>query len=111
MNRSAAPILFRWLTALWAIYTIFAPPGLPSCWLERKPCEAHPHPDGHPERSHPHFYLVDDMQAAGTALPQQVTPAGLLLRLLQHISISTYLHRPASSSQPWLALADPPPPR
>ncbi len=95
----------------WAIYTIFAQPGLPSCWLERKACEVHPHPDGHPERPHSHEYLFTDMQAAGAAIPQQLIPANLLLRLLQSIAISIHLHQPTFSEQAWIALAEPPPPR
>ncbi len=103
--------LLRWFTVFWAIYTIFAQPGLPSCWLERKACEVHPHPDGHPERPHSHQYLFDDMEAAGLALPQQVIPASLLLRLLQHSAISWNLHQPTFTKLGWVVVFDPPPPR
>ncbi len=101
----------RWFTLLWAIYTMFAQPGLPSCWLEQKACEAHPHPDGHPERPHSHGYLFDDMQASGAAIPQHITPAHMILRLLQQVNITWNLRQPAFSTITWFALAEPPPPR
>jgi hypothetical protein len=101
----------RWFVILWAVYTIFAQPGLPSCWLERIACESHPHPDGHPERPHSHQYLFDDMQAAGAAIPEQVVPAQLILSLLQQINITWNLHQPTFSIHAWSAATDPPPPR
>ncbi len=106
MNR-----FLRWFTLFWAIYTMFAQPGLPPCWLERKACEVHPHPDGHPERPHSHGYLFEDMQAAGAAIPQTITPAHMILRLLQQVHITWKLHQPAFSISTWSAMADPPPPR
>jgi hypothetical protein len=105
------PVSLRWFTLLWALYTVFAPPGLPSCWLERSACEVHPHPDGHPERAHSHEYLLDDMQAVGAALPARLIPAGLLIQLLQHVTVTVDLDGPGFSPRTWEPLFDPPPPR
>jgi hypothetical protein len=103
--------LVGWFTIFLAVYTFFAPAGLPSCWLEKKACEIHPHPGGHAELPHSHEYLFEDMQADGVAIPEQAIPTGLLLRFLQQVSISWRLYQPEYSSMVWSALFEPPPPK
>jgi hypothetical protein len=102
---------FRWLIIFWALFTFFAQPGTPACWLEKTACEAHPHPDGHPERPHSHQYLFDDTQSTSSTVPQRTIPAWQYLKMLRENSIARQLHQPAITLHGWEVSFEPPPPR
>jgi hypothetical protein len=104
----------RLLIVAWALYTALAQPGLPACWLERIPCESHPHfsPEqaGHP---HSHLYLLDLVgSSVAPGLAALITPLSLLIEIF----LAGQLLLIFETSSPrlghlWKALPEPPPPR
>ena len=106
--------VYRAAIVFLAIYTMFAQPGLPACWLEAEPCEFHMHlSKEQAESPHSHTYLIDQIQGVASAALSIMTPAATLIYLMQ-LSGMGLLNRPyqqAPTAGGWLAVIDPPPPR
>jgi hypothetical protein len=113
-----SPILRRLVRVpvlLWAIYLMFAQPGLPACWLEAVPCEFHVHFSAEQaETPHSHNYLLDQAlgQTAARPLDSQM-PAASLLFLLAMAGLLGWNSRPAARlpGDDWPGLLEPPPPK
>jgi len=109
------PFIVRLALALWAIFTIFAPPGLPACWLEKVPCEFHTHfSEEQAETPHTHYYLIDLTE--GTAVqPQPLVhlDAALLVIALSMSGAKIWQKnsRFAFERCEWALIPEPPPPR
>lgn len=92
--------------------TALAQPGLCPCWLMQDVRAHHPHPDGHPERSHAHDYL-DDLFSAGT--PALVNLSLITARSLLGLLALGSLWRAAANERltasGWIMRLEPPPPR
>jgi hypothetical protein len=100
---------------LWAIYTMFAQPGLPACWLEAVPCQFHVHfGHGHAELPHSHAYLYDLAQGqASQPNPFPAFDSMLLVLLLALSGASARLIKRSDQSgiASWIFAPDPPPPK
>ncbi len=100
---------------LWAVYIMFAQPGLPACWLEAVPCAFHVHfGHGHAEAPHSHAYLIDISQGQGSQPYPHPAADSMLLVLLLALSGATarlkqarHVYCPAG----WAFAPEPPPPR
>ena len=109
------PFIVRLALAVWALFTIFAPPGLPACWLEKVPCEFHTHfSEEQAETPHSHYYLID-LTEGTAAQPQSLVPVeAALLVIALSISgakIRQKNHRSAFARCEWALIPEPPPPR
>jgi hypothetical protein len=107
-----------WLKAailIWVIFTIIAPPGLPSCWMEREPCEVHPHfNQKQAETPHSHFYLIDlSLGLASQPYPFLSAASILLIALLAASGAKARrdMILPFFTGHRWLAAPEPPPPK
>jgi len=105
----------RLALVLWAVYTMFAPPGLPACWMEKEPCEFHTHfSQEQAETPHTHYYLID--LTLGTAAQPQpfvhLKTALLLLFLsLSGVKFWRAMHRSALLRRDWTIIPELPPPK
>jgi hypothetical protein len=107
--------LVRFAILLWAVYTMFAQPGLPACWLEQQPCEYHVHFGGHQaQMPHTHFYLIDLSQgmAAQPAPLVQVSSTLLVLFLsLSGVKLWQRKHATTLNASGWMTRPESPPPK
>jgi len=100
---------------MWVMLTTFAPPGLPSCWIERVPCEIHTHFNEHQAQSpHSHFYLIDlSLGLASQPYPFLSVSATIFISLLAasgaKVRRGIILH--FFSNLRWKAAPEPPPPK
>ncbi len=93
-------------------FTALAQPGLCPCWLVREVRIYHPHPDSHPERPHPHGYLLELFNAEmGATVPPFPTPARTVIVSLAHGSLWRRIGGHAVSVVDWAAPPPMPPPR
>jgi hypothetical protein len=109
------PFVLRLALVLWAVCTMFAPPGLPACWLEQQPCEFHVHfSQEQAETPHTHFYLIDLAQGmAAQPLPFVHLETAWLLLLLSLSGVKLWWknNRSSFSRCDWALIPEPPPPR
>jgi hypothetical protein len=94
-------------------YTMLAQPGIPSCWLEKRTCEAHPHFNKHhAETPHSHDYLFELVQSLDAPdLSSILIPVSLLIAALFSIKIFRDLASSVLIGMVWFFSIDPPPPR
>ena len=106
-------LLLRIALGLWAAAAALAPPGLPACWLQARPCAVHVHyGESHAGSAHAHDYLLELAHGQPVQIsPLEWTPIGLLLALLFPAQILRPRVRPALTRSDWLSSPDPPPPR
>ena len=93
------------------LYTMFAQPGLPACWLMENPCAVHFHLPGMEEVPHSHIYLFDLVRASsGPALPSVDLVDVQLFALLGLIEVWKEFSQALVLNQSWdgLALYHPP---
>ena len=107
--------MIRLAILLWAVYTIFAQPGLPACWLEAVPCEFHVHfGHGHADVPHSHTYLYDLVQGqASLPYPFPAFDSMLLILLLALSGPAAWLMVKSENTPVagWIFAPDPPPPK
>ncbi len=97
---------------LLAIYSMFAQPGIPACWLMEKPCEVHFHLPGMAEVPHSHEYLFDMARSSGVPiLPMVSLSASQLLTLLGLINLWQVLAARVIGKCVWIPGAQIPPPK
>jgi hypothetical protein len=102
----------RLLIFFMILYSAFAQPGLPPCWLMAESCSVHPHPGGHPELPHDHGYLFDLGQANSDGIaPALPVPARLLIAAAYAASLLLLLADEYIFSSGWVTPPDSPPPR
>lgn len=95
-----------------AIYSIFAQPGIPACWLMERPCEVHFHLPGMAEVPHSHEYLFDMARSSGVPiLPMATLSASQLIALLGFTNLWQNLLTWVIVSSEWIASALIPPPK
>jgi hypothetical protein len=95
-----------------AAYIALAQPGLCPCWLMHDVRTYHPHPFAHPERPHPHDYLLEIFSAETAAVSPPAPMPVLTLILL--LALGSLWWRTDSSRVPlarWAAPPATPPPR
>jgi hypothetical protein len=109
------PGFIRLAILLWAVYTMFAQPGLPAFWLDQQPCEYHVHFGGHQAQlPHTHFYLIDLSQgmAAQPAPLAQVSSTLLVLFLaLSGVMLWQRQYAVGLHGSGWMTTPEPPPPK
>ena len=98
---------------LWlAVYTLFAQPHLPACWLMNHPCEVHPHPDHNENLPHSHEYLLDLLDGVpADARPETLGASALLLALLGTSSLRNLFPELISWKHSRVISPESPPPR
>jgi len=95
-----------------AIYTLFAQPGLPACWLMRESCEAHPHPFQDAHQPHTHDYLFETAASSGLpTLPSLLPPVEEVLAALIAGLITLCLSSEIITQKPWSPVRLFPPPK
>jgi len=109
------PFTLRLALALWAFYTMLAPPGLPACWLEKEPCEYHTHfSQQEAETPHSHYYLID-LALATAAQPAPVVhfESSLLVVLLSLSGVKLWQKKTSQTLRlaGWALVPEPPPPK
>ena len=108
-------LFIRLALAVWALCTMFAPPGLPGCWLEKQPCEFHVHfSQEQAETPHTHYYLIDlTLGTAGQPQPFVHLETALLLLCLSLSGLKLWrsVSRSALSRRDWTMVPELPPPR
>lgn len=93
-------------------FTALAQPGLCPCWLVRDVRIYHPHPDSHPERPHPHGYLLELFNAESAAVaPPLPIPARTLILFLALSTVWWCVGSYAPSLTGWAFPPSTPPPR
>ena len=89
-----------------------AQPGLCPCWLIPDVGKYHPHPDGYPERPHPHGYLLELFNAESAAVvPPFPIPARTLILFLALSTVWWCMGGNAPSLTGWASPPSTPPPR
>ena len=106
-------IRFPALIVTLAFYIALAQPGMPACWLEAQPCEAHVHFDKTQAGSpHSHDYLFDlskVQDSPGVSL--LFIPISLLITLLFLVQVSREIPNLTLGGRGWVSSPDSPPPR
>jgi hypothetical protein len=94
---------------------MFAPPGLPACWLEKEPCEFHTHfSQEQAETPHTHYYLIDLTLGTSTQpVPFVNFESGLLVLLLSLSGLKLWHKETAEALRRsgWAFTPEPPPPK
>jgi hypothetical protein len=104
----------RGALVFWAIYMLFAQPGLPACWLEAVPCEFHIHfNEPQADTPHDHAYLIDEIMGVAPAPITFTGPAAELIFLLQLGGLLMIKKTQAARLDyaRWQTLLEPPPPK
>ena len=101
-------ILLVFLASLIAV----APPGLCPCWLIADVRTYHPHPNGRPERPHPHNYLFELFHSqTAAASPEPLIAIRDLVLALIGTGVWRRLSRQARPAHGWVMPPPTPPPR
>jgi hypothetical protein len=94
------------------VYSVFAQPGLPPCWLMAHSCSIHPHPGGHPEIPHSHNFLSDLAQAYTDGVaPALPVPIRLLIASIYMTLLFFLNQNERLIGTGWVSSPEPPPPR
>ncbi|MEA4906951.1 MAG: hypothetical protein VB089_05000 [Anaerolineaceae bacterium] len=103
---------YRTAVLLLALYTLFAQPGLPACWMMQRPCDLHDHPYQYTNPLHRYNYLFDDVSSGEAPLLPSLWPqTAELLHIIGLSDLTRSVARPYPAGGSWLPDLPTPPPR